>query len=508
MIPPSLDRLEADWRAQSYFGRLQCMAKRRRPSGRLWACTNQTPSAHAAALPANLKPYQRALASHTRRRKSTDTRQVKLPRKLAHKLGNTMLDTNTVIYAHGKRYTPVNNRPWKLQPTGTARPRSGKGATYDTACKFLLCTDAGPLKWGATLRTHTGRILRASGTYPTSDTSGIDKHKDATEEDLHIHEQQPWREGYASLMGVLSFAKHIRGQAVLHHGDCMCAVAAINKGSAASAVLHDLALRIWRATSRHAVMLYSGWVPGKDVIKSGADGLSREEGYDWGGVSAAGDAWKAVGALLKRHQWQLTVDLFASEENAKTHRFYSMYHEPKSERVDAFTEPSWANSVCQSCQVPHRETVLAFPPHALLTRAWGKLERDGARGIAIMKYHVSHPAYPIMMRGKIGPAIHLTGKDFNLPTGCGPTLEKHGIRTDKYIAVAFDFSVDPHPPPPLSSANLHPQAQPHSCPHFASYKDCKAHPSRPAQEDRLLRSALAESTRRAREGELLGYNGH
>jgi hypothetical protein len=295
---------------------------------------------------------------------------------------------------------------------------------------------------------------------------------------------------------------------VLHHGDCMCAVAAINKGSATSTILHSLALRIWRATSARAILLYSGWVPGKDIIRSGADGLSREEGYDWGGVSATGNAWTAVSTLLKRHQWQLTVDLFASEENAKTQRFYSMYHEPKSERVDAFTAPSWTHSECPLCKVAHRETVLAFPPHALLTRVWGKLERDGARGIAIMKCHVSHPAYPIMLRGKISPAFHLTGKDFSLPTGCGPTLEKHGIRTDKYIAVAFDFSVDIPLTPPCSPVNLPQQAQQPPCPQFAHYREYTAPPSRSAQEDRLLRLALAESTRQAREGELRGYNGN
>ena len=508
MIPPSLNRLEADWHAQSYFGRLRCMARRKKPSGRLWACTHQTPAAPSAPLPAKLGPYQRALAPHARRRKSAEARQVKLPRELAQKIGNKMLDASTVIYAHGKRYNPVNNKAWKRQPATAARPRPSSTAAYDTACRFLLCTDAGPLKWGATLRTHTGKILRASGTYPATDASGVDKHKNADEQDLHIHEQQPWREGYASLMGVLSFTKHIRGQAVLHHGDCMCAVAAIRRGSAASTVLHRLALKIWKATSRHAIMLYSGWIPGKMVIKLGADGLSREEGYDWGGVSATGNAWKAVETLLARHQWQLTVDLFASEENAKAQRFYSMYHEPKSEAVDAFTEPSWAHSLCQPCGSLHRETVLAFPPHALLTRAWGKLERDGARGIAIMKYHVSHPAYPIMMRGKIGSAVHLTGKDFTLPTGCGATLEKHGVRTDKYIAVAFDFSVNPHSAPPLSPAIPHPQEQHRPCPAFASYRECKPPPSKSAQEDMLLRLALAESTRQAREGELAGYNGN
>ena len=508
MIPPSLQQLEADWRAQSYFGRLQCLAKRGKPSGRFWACTNQTPLQPAPTQP-RLAPYKRALASHARRQNSASTDHVKLPRKLVHKLGNSMLGTDTVIYVRGKRYTPINEKTWRPQQrAGSARPFTRRRAVYNTACKFLLCTDAGPLKWGATLRTHTGQVLRASGVYPTADESGVDKHRVADDQDLRFHEQQPWREGYASLMGILSFERHIQGQAVLHHGDCMCAVAAINKGSATSTILHSLALRIWRATSARAILLYSGWVPGKDIIRSGADGLSREEGYDWGGVSATGNAWTAVSTLLKRHQWQLTVDLFASEENAKTQRFYSMYHEPKSERVDAFTAPSWTHSECPLCKVAHRETVLAFPPHALLTRVWGKLERDGARGIAIMKCHVSHPAYPIMLRGKISPAFHLTGKDFSLPTGCGPTLEKHGIRTDKYIAVAFDFSVDIPLTPPCSPVNLPQQAQQPPCPQFAHYREYTAPPSRSAQEDRLLRLALAESTRQAREGELRGYNGN
>ena len=89
------------------------MARRKKPSGRLWACTHQTPAVPSAPLPAKLGPYQRALAPHARRRKSTEVRQVNLARELEQKVGNKMMDTSTVIYAHGKCYTPVNNKTWK-----------------------------------------------------------------------------------------------------------------------------------------------------------------------------------------------------------------------------------------------------------------------------------------------------------------------------------------------------------------------------------------------------------
>ena len=41
--------------------------------------------------------------------------------------------------------------------------------------------------------------------------------------------------------------------------------------------------------------------------------------------------------------------------------FASWTDEPESEVVDAFTIPSWNQSVCQCC-LSHRETCFIFPP--------------------------------------------------------------------------------------------------------------------------------------------------
>ena len=74
---------------------------------------------------------------------------------------------------------------------------------------------------------------------------------------------QPWREGYASLQCLHAFAHFISpGSAVLHEGDCACVVAAINKGTCGSVILHRLALKIWKAAAQYSVLSFSGWVPG------------------------------------------------------------------------------------------------------------------------------------------------------------------------------------------------------------------------------------------------------
>ena len=371
-------------------------------------------------------------------------------------------------------------------------------------CDFLLSTDAGPKKWGATLRSKTGGILKASGEYPTVDTEGIDRHRRrATDRERAYADQQPWREAFASKQGLLAFERQIAGKVVLHEGDCKCVVKALKVGSSKSAMLHDTAVEIWREAARMDVSLFSGWVPGKEIIKSGSDGLSREDGYDWGGLSARGKAWDAVESLLKRNGWRLTVDLFASQANAKTERFYSLFHEPAAEMVDAFKALSWGSAPCQGCRGRHRETVLAFPPHALLMPAWARLRKDKARGIFIMKKHLSSPAFPIMLDGKIGRGVEVSGEVFGLPAGCEKGLTAQGVMTDTYIIVAFDFLRNHE-----SQQEAKGGEEQEPCGEFSQVPVQQPRKRKAAEAEHGLQIALAASTRNVRRRELEGVGGH
>jgi hypothetical protein len=138
---------------------------------------------------------------------------------------------------------------------------------------------------------------------------------------------------------------------------------------------------------------------------------------------------------------------------------------------------------------------------------WGRLEKDGARGVAILKHHISSPSYPIMMRGKLGSGIKLSVADFALPLGCADTLIKIGALTDEYLVIAFDFSPDnPNMFFPLPQAPATDTCAP--CPSFFPHRGTPAPPPRSTQDDLALRMALAASTREARVSEMLGYNGN
>ena len=65
--------------------------------------------------------------------------------------------------------------------------------------------------------------------------------------------------------------------------------------------------------------------------------------------------------------------------------------------MDAFAQPSWAVSRCPACGQWHREYLLIFPPWALLPATVTKLRADGVRGVVIVPYVLSDPAWPTLI---------------------------------------------------------------------------------------------------------------
>ena len=379
------------------------------------------------------------------------------------------------------------------------RPRRRPGPYLDCAAAFHLSTDAGPLFWGGCLRTRDGRVFYATGAYPLeSSSSDID--------DGIYHRNQPWREGYASLQCLHAFAHLIPpGSAVLHEGDCACVVAAINRGTSGSIILHRLALKIWRAAAHYSILLFSGWVPGDEIIRSGADSMSRDRGLDWNGLGLdkSTKAWAAVQALLSAQGWQLTLDLFASAENNKCERFFSRFHVPAAEHTDAFSAATWTDGTCP-CGGQAREVVLAFPPHDLTLKMWSRLEREQSRGIAVVRRHTTATWWPIMLNGLLGRYIRVKGAQFSVPAGCEPALMRAHYYENDYVILAFDFRKTcvhsaPHLPPP--------QVAPCLC--AATFRGKpRASATCPAVSELELRLLLAASTLQARALELRGRHGN
>jgi hypothetical protein len=76
--------------------------------------------------------------------------------------------------------------------------------------------------------------------------------------------------------------------------------------------------------------------------------------------------------------------------------FFSRFPEPLAEGIDALAPPDWGCSRCQHCGALHRECVFAFQPRALLPAFVVKARADGLRGIVIVPFTPSDPAWPAL----------------------------------------------------------------------------------------------------------------
>ena len=301
-----------------------------------------------------------------------------------------------------------------------------RGATktphYGPTCR--LCHDGGPAHWGATLSRGPGTSdLEASGEYPAHLVSE------------GLCDNQPWREAIAGLMALKAFAPHIRGSVVLHYSDCACVVRALREGTATSTDIQRWAFQIWKFCSEHGIILISGWVPGEEVIRLGADSLSREAGVDRHGYTMGSQMQMAVRALCAKQGWRLTVDLFATAANAQCARFYSRYHDVGCEGADAFTIPSWRSSVC-GCGSVHEDILLVFPPTKLLMPALQKLELEGCKGCIVVPKQPSMPFWSILEGGMIEEGVEVPGSDLQWPVGVSLRPEADNM----YYVAMFDFS--------------------------------------------------------------------
>ncbi len=83
------------------------------------------------------------------------------------------------------------------------------------------------------------------------------------------------------------------------------------------------------------------------------------------------------------HGWKATIDLFAADSNKFTERYASWTAEPNSEVVDAFSLPSWDQSMCP-CGKTHRETAFIFPPKKLERAVFKRARSDGIRAIFLV----------------------------------------------------------------------------------------------------------------------------
>ena len=91
---------------------------------------------------------------------------------------------------------------------------------------------------------------------------------------------------------------------------------------------------------------YLPWhVPGLQLVEVGIDGASWAGGQFGSdanlaavlGAAVSDHLWSFITDVASTMGWQVTVDAFASESNARTPRFWSRFGEPGAEAVDALS---------------------------------------------------------------------------------------------------------------------------------------------------------------------------
>jgi hypothetical protein len=199
---------------------------------------------------------------------------------------------------------------------------------------------------------------------------------------------------------------------------------------------------LWRTCARLGILLYSGWIPGREVVRLGVDGLSRASGVDNGDLRTGPVARQGIAQLCTDLGWRISVDLFSSPENSLCVRFCTRLHTTLGETADAFTRQSWSSYNCV-CGSRHADVVYAFPPDPILLRVWSRLRRDGTRGLALVPQWVSAPWWSILKSGLVREMIHIPGSDIGVVTGNGKDGGRAGpdrLGARSYVLVAFDFA--------------------------------------------------------------------
>ncbi len=143
------------------------------------------------------------------------------------------------------------------------------------------------------------------------------------------------------LLSVQAFTQVIAGNVVLHLSDCACVVKALQEdGSATSVHLYHWAVEIWKWCAQHDIILLSEWVSGVEVVRVGADRLSREAAVDTHNYTSDPSMKTAVAEVCRQDGCALTIDLFATAVNKQLSHYCTRFYDVGSEVVDAFTKPS------------------------------------------------------------------------------------------------------------------------------------------------------------------------
>jgi hypothetical protein len=154
-----------------------------------------------------------------------------------------------------------------------------------------------------------------------------------------------------------------KGQSVLHQTDNQNVPGILTKGSG-NPLLQSMAIDIFKACHKKQVSLYAQWVPRTHPHLLLPDYYSRKHDLsDWGMDNEAMDI------LLKRCPFELKVDLFASEHNARLPTFFSKNACPSAAGINAFCFcwETWSPGLC----VPPPDLIVPVIKHIVECKSKG-----------------------------------------------------------------------------------------------------------------------------------------
>ena len=233
------------------------------------------------------------------------------------------------------------------------------------------------------------------------------------------HPADPWdeqahREASAYKRAAIFIASlGLHGRAIIV-SDCLPVTAAMSKGSP-SEVLQAAAEDVVTIALEADLLFEPLWVPGKELVDMGVDGLSRDAILDMHDMSLAPRFFQLARDLAHQHfQDFFTVDFFASTASAVCPRYWSQFPDPDAEGTDSLSAPSWCGSACE-CGSAHFDVAWLFPPMPLLKQTLAKIKNDGCRGVLLAPVTPGADWWPILEEATIDRRLLPRCTDLFLP---------------------------------------------------------------------------------------------
>jgi hypothetical protein len=301
-----------------------------------------------------------------------------------------MRETAEFLLPHLPRLVEAGAPLWKLEPS-TMYDRFERG--LDLGFELRVATfDAAVPGVGVALRESPGTVKWVRGRRYEGLSTVVTFPRELAE--MGDLEHQAWREAWGAVLAVeLALQDEaLRNCVLLLINDCVPVLAAIMKGSARSPRLQAAAEAIHKACIPRGVVVRTLHVSGEQLIDEGIDDGSRKHAQALRGPACSERMRRIVAEFATAVGCPLTIDFFASADNALCRRFAAWTDEPQAEAVDAFTMRSWNVGRC-ACGAERREWGFYFPPAGLEDRVVRRAQSDGVRGIFLVPRNKKAPFF-------------------------------------------------------------------------------------------------------------------